>query len=164
MENKKILDVCCGGRMFWFNKKNPNVLYLDNRKAPKGHISTHPGHEVNPDIVMDFRDLKFPDKSFHLVVFDPPHFASMSQKGWLAKKYGVLNKETWQEDLKKGFDECWRVLKKNGVLIFKWSEEATGGSRSRPVNELIKLFGQDPLFGHKSGTRSNTHWISFMKF
>ena len=24
---KKILDACCGGRMFWFDKKHPNVLY-----------------------------------------------------------------------------------------------------------------------------------------
>ena len=29
---KPILDACCGSRMFWFNPKNPNVLFVDNRR------------------------------------------------------------------------------------------------------------------------------------
>ncbi|HGZ2460521.1 TPA: SAM-dependent methyltransferase, partial [Enterococcus faecalis] len=28
---KKILDVCCGSRMFWFDKQNDQVLFMDNR-------------------------------------------------------------------------------------------------------------------------------------
>lgn len=28
---KKILDACCGSRMFWFDKENPKVLYMDKR-------------------------------------------------------------------------------------------------------------------------------------
>lgn len=31
MSKKIILDACCGSRMFWFDKKNPNVLFIDNR-------------------------------------------------------------------------------------------------------------------------------------
>ena len=27
----KILDACCGSRMFWFNKEHENALYMDNR-------------------------------------------------------------------------------------------------------------------------------------
>ena len=30
--NKEILDVCCGGRMFWFDKHNPDVLFSDIRE------------------------------------------------------------------------------------------------------------------------------------
>lgn len=30
MKNK-ILDACCGSRMFWFDKNNPNVLFMDKR-------------------------------------------------------------------------------------------------------------------------------------
>lgn len=26
-----ILDACCGGRMFYFEKNHPNVLYIDRR-------------------------------------------------------------------------------------------------------------------------------------
>ena len=35
MENKKILDPCCGSRMFWFDRNNPNVIFADNRKLEK---------------------------------------------------------------------------------------------------------------------------------
>ncbi len=102
IENDKfILDAACGGRMFWFNKNHPNTLYIDNRKAEKGHIEVRYNHNVDPDIIMDFRDLKFSDKSFKLVVWDPPHLINLSPKSWVSKKYGSLNPETWQSDLKK---------------------------------------------------------------
>ncbi|EBW8880518.1 SAM-dependent methyltransferase, partial [Salmonella enterica subsp. enterica serovar Enteritidis] len=26
---KTILDMCCGSRMFWFDKQNPDVLFCD---------------------------------------------------------------------------------------------------------------------------------------
>ncbi|GBR74607.1 hypothetical protein NO1_1754 [Candidatus Termititenax aidoneus] len=32
MATKKILDACCGGRMMWFDKHHPDVLYVDSRK------------------------------------------------------------------------------------------------------------------------------------
>lgn len=149
--------------MFWFNKHHPNALYIDNRIARKGHVPQRPNHSVEPDIVMDFRDLKFEDKTFNLVVFDPPHFMGMSPKSWLAKKYGSLDKKSWREDLKKGFDECWRVLKDNGVLIAKWSEDTAHPSRMITTGEFIKIIGRDPLFGHTTGSKSNTHWMCFMK-
>lgn len=27
-----ILDACCGGRMFYFDKDHPNILYIDRRR------------------------------------------------------------------------------------------------------------------------------------
>lgn len=30
--------------------------------------------------------------------------------------------ENWEDDLRKGFSECMRVLKKDGILVFKWNE------------------------------------------
>lgn len=29
---KKILDACCGSRMFWFDRENQDVLFADNRE------------------------------------------------------------------------------------------------------------------------------------
>ena len=37
MDEKLILDACCGGKMFWYNKNHPSVLYVDNRHCEKGH-------------------------------------------------------------------------------------------------------------------------------
>lgn len=157
--DKFILDACCGGRMFWFNKKHPNTMYIDNRTANKGHIKYEQAknHEVNPDEIMDFRKMSIPDGKFKLVVFDPPHILRNCASGYQQAKYGNLNKQTWENDLYQGFNECYRVLDDYGVLIFKWSEVDV------PVSKIISVIGKEPLFGHKSGKQSKTHWMCFMK-
>ncbi len=157
MKDKFILDACCGGRMFWFNKKHPNTLYIDQRREEKGICKERPNFEVQPDKVMDFRALEFPDKSFRMIVFDPPHLVSAGNKSIIGRKFGILNKETWAKDLKKGFDECWRVLQDYGVLIFKWNE------CSIKTKEVLSCFEKEPLFGHPSGSKSKTKWFCFMK-
>ena len=156
--SKKILDVCCGGRMFWFDKKNPDTLFLDNRIMSPKKMTNGATLEVAPDMVMDFRKLDLPDNQFSLVVFDPPHILKRGGKNsWMKDKYGELDKETWRDDLRKGFAECFRVLKQDGVLIFKWSE------LDILLSEILKLTPEKPLFGHKSGKQQKTHWVCFMK-
>lgn len=153
--DKKILDACCGSRMFWFDKSNPNVLFADIRT--ENHILCDGRKlDIEPDIEMDFRNMPFPDNSFKMVVFDPPHLKALGKESWMAKKYGVLL-PTWELDIKAGFDECMRVLEPYGTLIFKWNENQI------KVSEIINAIGQQPLFGHKSGKSANTHWLSFMK-
>lgn len=153
---KQILDACCGPRMMWFDKHNPNAIYMDIRKAD--FIACDGRHiKVDPDIIADFRSMPFDDKSFRLVVLDPPHLNKLGKTSYTAQKYGVLF-PTWETDLRQGFDECMRVLDDFGILIFKWNEYQI------PVSKILKIFGVDPLFGHKSGKNSKTHWMCFMKF
>lgn len=157
---KKILDVCCGGRRFWFDKKHPDTLYLDNRPLEPRMVGKGKNariHDCTPDKVMDFRKLDLPDNSFSLVVFDPPHFNTLGSKSYMAIKYGTLNKSTWRDDLRAGFAECFRVLKKDGVLIFKWNEYDIR------LSEVLALTPVKPLFGHPSGKTQKTHWVAFMK-
>lgn len=148
----KILDACCGSRMFWFDKQNPNVTFMDIRhhyeELETGHVV-----DVNPDIVGDFRDMPFESDTFDMVVFDPPHLIHAGENSWLAKKYGKLD-ELWPEDIRQGFAECMRVLKPNGSLIFKWNEDQIS------LQEVLAAIGEQPLFGNK---RSKTHWLVFMK-
>lgn len=156
-----ILDACCGSKMFWFDKENPQVTFMDKREAnySLGTYPTKNGDKerlltVSPDVVADFRSMPFDDNRFYMVVFDPPHLIYAGKDSWLAKKYGTLNRDTWQDDLQQGFSECMRVLKPNGTLIFKWNTEQIA------VNKLWPLFGMKPLFGDK---RSKTRWFVFMK-
>lgn len=157
--NKIILDACCGGRQFWFDKENPHVLFADIRVMPPKEVGS--GKDVRirkclPDKVMDFRNMDFPDQTFKLVVFDPPHLF-LGENSYMAQSYGRLDKMTWQDDLKKGFAECFQVLKDEGVLIFKWNESDV------PLKEVLKLTPYEPLFGHPSGKAQKTHWVCFMK-
>ena len=150
--DKKILDACCGSRMFWFDKSNENVVFMDNRVV---HDILCDGRnlDIEPDVVGDFRSIPFPDNTFYMVVFDPPHLIKAGENSWLVKKYGKLS-ESWIEDLKQGFSECMRVLKPNGTLIFKWNEQQI------KLSEILKVIGYKPLFGNR---RASTHWLVFMK-
>jgi ubiquinone/menaquinone biosynthesis C-methylase UbiE len=152
--NELILDACCGSRMFWFDKKQKNTIFMDNRELDT-NLCDGRVLKVEPDIIADFRSIPFPDNKFKMVVFDPPHLVQAGEKSWLRKKYGCLNKDTWQDDIKQGFNECMRVLDKNGVLIFKWNEEQI------KLKDVLATFDKEPLFGNK---RAKTHWIVFMKF
>lgn len=149
---KKILDVCCGSRMFWFDKENPNTVFMDNREL-EDTLCDGRKLEIKPDIVADFRNMPFPNSSFKLVVFDPPHLIKVGENSWLAKKYGKLT-DNWKEDLKQGFKECMRVLEQYGVLIFKWNEQQI------KLKEILDIIDYEPLFGNK---RDKTHWLVFMK-
>lgn len=161
MKDKFILDITCGGRTIWFNKNHPNAIYTDIRKKPKGFDKHRPNFEVCPDAIMDYRYLKYPDDSVNLIVWDPPHLKSLSPKSWLYKYYGCLNAETWQEDIKQGFTQCMRVLKPKGVLILKWSRSKD--ARSIQLKEMLNILPIKPLFGHTTGSKSQTNWLCFMK-
>ena len=134
---KPVLDACCGSRMFWFNRRHPDVVFMDRREESHT-LCDGRALEIKPDVV----------------VFDPPHLIHAGESSWLAKKYGKLNGETWKEDLKDGFRECFRVLEPGGVLVFKWCEDQVSTS------EVLKLASQEPLFGHRRG---KTIFLVFMK-
>lgn len=150
---EKILDAACGSKMFWFDKENEDVIFMDNRQL-EDTLCDGRKLIINPDIVGDFREIPFKDNTFYLVVFDPPHLVRAGETSWLAKKYGKLNQDTWQEDIRQGFNECMRVLKANGTLVFKWNEDQI------KLKEILDIIEYRPLFGNK---RSKTHWLVFMK-
>lgn len=158
-----ILDPCCGSRMMWFDRSNPAAIFGDNRDETLVVPDRSHGNEdgkrvihVHPDMLMDFRALPFPDCSFRLVAFDPPHLVRAGAKSWMAAKYGKLGPD-WREDLRAGFNECFRVLEPHGVLVFKWNETQV------KLREILALVPHQPLFGNTSGKKAGTHWMVFMK-
>lgn len=154
-----VLDVCCGGRMFYFDKNDPRVLFCDNRDFDT-NLCDGREYAVHPDVKCDFTRLPFVDNSYSVVVFDPPHLkrhdTGKPATGWQFIKYGELH-DDWPQMLAAGFRECFRVLKPNGVLIFKWSEIDI------PLSEVLKCTKEKPVFGHKSGKLNKTHWVCFVK-
>jgi len=175
---KFILDATAGHRMMWFDKNNPYTIYMDidddeelrsrydsaEKQARKPHYY-QPWLPLNPTLKGDFRKLDFPDNSFYLIVFDPPHLTWLGKNSIFKKKFGQLETETWPDDIKKGAKELWRVLKPYGVLVFKWN------THDIPYQKVLKLFPEMPLFGQISAgssskfqkIRGHTCWFTFLK-
>ena len=153
MDNDKpIIDVCCGSKMFWFKKDNPNAVFMDIREL-EDTLCDGRKLIIKPDIIGDFKEIPFPDNTFKLAVFDPPHLVRAGENSWLAKKYGKLN-DSWPQEIKQGFDECMRVIEPYGILVFKWNEDQI------KIKDVLATINYKPLFGDK---RSKTMWMVFMK-
>lgn len=149
--------------MMWLDRQHHDVVFGDKRSETitvsdqsHGNVGGTRTLRIEPDTMIDFRALPYQDGVFKLVAFDPPHLVRAGAKSWLAAKYGKLGKN-WQEDLRQGFSECFRVLDPNGVLVFKWNENQV------KVSEILALTPEKPLFGHISGRKGLTHWLVFMK-
>lgn len=147
-----IIDVCCGSRMFHFDKNNPNIVFMDKRQHEET-LCDGRTLKVNPNIVADFKKIPFEDNSFSLVIFDPPHLLKVGEKSWLCKKYGKLPRD-WRNEIGQGFKECFRILKPNGTLIFKWA------TRDITLKQILDVIEIRPIIFHKN---NNTFFLVFFK-
>ena len=132
----------------WWDKSHPDVLYMDKRVVPPGSIVQQPMWAVEPDLVADYTALPFPDETFEMVVYDPPHAPITT--GIIASKYGTM---TDLDEITAGLRECLRVSR--GWVVFKWSEAPF------PVGEVINRLGVQPMFGHTTAKSGSTIWCVF---
>lgn len=148
----KILDTCCGGKMFWYEKDLDFVTFQDVRAGVKEYSGGRK-IRIEPNHVGNVTDMDFEDETFDLVIFDPPHMIRAGKTSWLNIKYGKLP-ENWETFFKNAFSEIFRVLKENGVLIFKWNETQL------KFGEVIKHSPYRPMLGDQRG---QTRWTVFVK-
>lgn len=154
VETPQILDACCGGRMWWWDKDHPLAVYMDRRVRPAGFRERQPNWACEPDVVGDFRAMPFEDGAFHLVLFDPPHVVQHTEEtSEITRAYGQLKPGEEQDDLRRGFAECWRVLKPGGTLVFKWAG---------PLRRVETWFPTTPIVGTRR-TQDNPKWLVFYK-
>ena len=149
----RILDACCGSRMFWHEKELSFVDYQDNRSLSTT-LCDGRKLEIKPSLMGDVTDMFYiKDGAYDMVVFDPPHLKNGGDNAWIILKYGRLPEE-WKLFMKTAFVECFRVLKDGGTLVFKWNGEQI------PFAEVVKLSPYKPIFGDK---RAKTRRTVFVK-
>lgn len=97
---ERILDPCCGPRSMWFDRENPDAIYGDIRRETVTVTDQSHGREdgsrtlrIEPDVLLDCRDLPYDDDTFRLVAVDPPHLERAGPKSWMAARYGKLNSD-----------------------------------------------------------------------
>ncbi len=87
-----ILDMCCGSRMFWFDKQDERAVFSDIR-AEQHELCDGRQLVISPDLIADFRALPFADNTFPVVVFDPPHLERVGDNAWMGKSTGGSTKK-----------------------------------------------------------------------
>jgi SAM-dependent methyltransferase len=157
-----VLDPCCGARSFYFDRRDPRVVFGDIRSErltvtdrTRGNTDGTRTLVIEPEVRLDFRALPYPDSTFFLVVFDPPHLVRAGRRSYLAARYGQLGPD-WREDIRRGFSECFRVLKPGGTLVFKWSETQI------PLSGVLSLTPRVPIVGNKKPKTAGAHWLVFI--
>ena len=115
----------------------------------------------------------FYDK-FDMILFDPPHFIRDKKENndiALLNRYGFLYYDEWKQTLQKGIDELFRVLKPNGVFVFKWAIKEDHGIKKKlpSIDDILILFPYKPIFGSRNirskVIKSNlVYWFVFLKY
>ena len=159
-----VLDATTGGKHIWHEdmKDADFAVFMDRRKVKNGTIKQQEGWSCMPDVLGDTRELPFNDKTFNLIAFDPPHRVTdggmQMLSGVIETKYGALSAETWQSDLRRSFDELWRVLKPGGTLTFKWADV------HKSHKQVLEQIKQTPLYGVTTEKkRAEVKWWVFHK-
>lgn len=83
----------------------------------------------------DFRGMWYRDEVFDAVAFDPPYVSvggrSTSGINGMHAAYGMdgapLTPQGVQDDINAGLEECWRVVRKGGIVLVKCQSYVSSG-------------------------------------
>ncbi len=120
------------------------------------------------------------DEAFHTVLYDPPHtidtrntlFGTLEEISGLgphlgAFKYGCYRSiKQLRKSVAEGAAECARVLKVDGVLIFKWSNSEKPYSwATDTVEKVAPMLEKTRLKIERSGarTKNQTFYVWYRK-
>jgi len=157
----RVLDATCGDRGVWVDKDDERAVFADLRvREPGFHGQEGRSYAVQPEIQADVRDLPFAAGAFDAAVYDPPHKVKpdgMTRlSGSVERKYGALHAETWQRDLTDAFAELWRVVRTDGTVAFKFSDQQLD------FDSVVSLTPSPPLVGTTTKKQNTeTRWFLF---
>lgn|SRR5487761_995974 len=173
----RILDATVNGGRFWRGSKRP-VIGLDNERS---HC---------PDIVSDNTAMPFRDRSFDVVVYDPPHIPNQGKDNEkdFHTRFGLgvrSSKEkgyTFSHTFPPFTKEAYRVLADEGILLckiadyihhhhYQWAHvdliQAARDAGFQPCDCIVKI-RKGPIIDPKwkiahHTRRQHCYWLIFRK-
>ncbi len=170
----KVLDATAGNRTTYSKKRDTRIVYIDIESEL----------QIPPDHLIDCTCTGFPNKSFHTIIFDPPHsFGHTKNRSYntspnnrnvkpewghhqIPAYYGADKYPTKQsliEFILKAAKEFHRVLMDDGWILFKWGEIHAN------VDLILTLFtsqGFEEIMRtsrrYREGSRGGV-WVMLMK-
>jgi hypothetical protein len=169
-----ILDATAGNRTMWRVKQRENIIYIDIERLLR----------IKPTIYADNTQTPFLDKSFSMIIYDPPHNygeidnlralypsevkRQKEEHGSTPFTYYGWDKYKTKLELKahiwKALQEFSRILTDDGMLIFKWCELAI------PMRNISSLFeGWQELINIEAAAKKHTlgkhqtYWLFLSK-
>jgi len=164
-----------------FSKGN----FYKSGKIPSPTLKFDLFPQTNETIASDAANLPIGGESVNSIMFDPPFIVGHTQKttGIIATRF---NSFRYIQDLWEWYDRCliefYRILKKNGVLIFKCQDTVSSGkqwlSHVHIINEAEKLgfyskdifilLAKNRIIGHnhrnqKHGRKFHSYFLVFEK-
>lgn len=116
-----VLDCTYGLGRFWTVWKPEELTATD----------IEPGKSPTLGVSVDFCDMPFRAGRFDAVVFDPPYKLNGTGGSHASDAgYGVANTVRWQDRhdlIRRGIEECVRVLKPGGHLLVKCQDQVCSG-------------------------------------
>lgn len=175
---RTILDVTYGNGNFWkgyeFGSKPTQVNY-------NGRIYSLTTCDIDPekkaDWTCDFRDLSFADKSFDIVVFDPPYQTDVSKN-----KNSIMHKQfSSYENIEEletmffhGVKECWSVAKLGIIVKLQdyihgqkavWMSDWLRDTLQQPAFDVVHLVNRSKVMAENWGEQYSmyrnhtTFWV-----
>ena len=107
--------------------------------------------QTNDTVYADARMLPLEDKSINCLMFDPPFLATTGKSitenndnNYINKRFGVFpDEQSLHQFYVDSMKEFYRVLKDNGILIFKCQDKISSSKQYLShvfiINEAIKL-------------------------
>lgn len=118
--------------------------------------------EIDPDKLGCITKIPWPDNTFSMVLFDPPH-DKWGKSSFMRVLYGSWNNEMFVHKVGPANQEFYRVLKPGGFLFVKIQDNK---QRDKQLVELLSNFKlllkihQAPLSGR---TKNKTYWMLFVR-
>jgi hypothetical protein len=96
-------------RSFYFDKKDERVVFGDIREKETHLLTNGQTIHIEPDEVMDFRNIPYPDESFQMVIFciHPIYSTYLRSLGYV-RSMGYWTSRRGKKISLKGFSECFQ--------------------------------------------------------